>query len=130
MNKNFNDNNTSNICETEHFIYHQPEALSKEQLVKIFSSKDIKSICFGLISMAFYENDLNFCFKIIEDFSKNENEYIRGNAVLCIGHLARIHKTLHENLIQIVKKSLNDPSKYVRGHAESALDDIDIYISK
>jgi hypothetical protein len=113
---------------TKNLIYSEPVELSKIEINKILSSNDNRAICHALISMAFYEEDLDFCSTIIMKCFENKNEYVRGNAVLCIGHIARIHKIVYKELPSIVYRGLNDSSSYVRGHAESALSDIRVFM--
>jgi HEAT repeat protein len=51
-------------------------------------------------------------------------------AILCFGHLARIHGELElYKVLPIVRNALDDPDQFVRSHATSALDDIQFFLN-
>jgi hypothetical protein len=53
----------------------------------------------------------------------------RGNSVLGLGHIARIHRTLTEGVARpVVEAALRDPDEWVRGQAASAADDLEHYL--
>jgi len=59
------------------------------------------------------------------DNSTHPDEGIRGNAVLGLGHLARTEGlSLEARVVETVQRALQDESACVRGHADSAADDI------
>ncbi|MFD2746022.1 hypothetical protein ACFSTH_06775 [Paenibacillus yanchengensis] len=61
-------------------------------------------------------------------YSQHKNENIRGIAVLCFGHIARIHGVVNKELvIPLINDALQDESEFVRGHAYSALEDITMF---
>ncbi len=112
----------------ENLIFYNPLPISKEQLIKIIKTDHYDEICNALIGMAFYEIDLNFCKDIILNCVKFTNEDVRGASVLCIGHLARIHRSLPDELPTIVLNALNDKSKIVREQAANAMSDIRVFM--
>lgn len=57
--------------------------------------------------------------------SAHDDEWVRGNAVLGFGHLARTLGRLDEARVRpVVEAALRDPSAVVRGQAVSAADDL------
>ena len=53
----------------------------------------------------------------------------RGNPVLGLGHLARIHRRLTEGSARpVLEAALRDPDAWVRGQATCAADDIEQYL--
>jgi hypothetical protein len=59
-------------------------------------------------------------------FSSHEDADIRGLAVTCLGHLARIHGYIdREKVIPVLKLLLNDSE--IVGRVEDALSDIKMY---
>jgi len=110
-------------------IYKEPEKMTKEQILAVLQSNDVAAIENALVSLVFFEEDFEFAKKLIFNYAKNSDEAIRGTAILCIGHLARIHKNLPiEITIEIIEGALKDNSHYVREQAESAASDINVYI--
>lgn len=109
--------------------YWEPELLTKEQVIDILSIGSIEDLEKALISMVFSEIDIEFKRNIIFKYARDNNDALRGTAILCIGHLARIHGELPKTeTIKIILKGIVDSSLYVRNQTESALDDIDIFI--
>jgi 3-methyladenine DNA glycosylase AlkC len=52
-------------------------------------------------------------------------------AMLCFGHICRIHRTLDkEKVLPILGKGLKDKDEYVRGAAENALNDIEVFYER
>ncbi len=79
----------------------------------------------GLLALAHQADDWEFAQDCMVRYSEHPDEHIRGIAILCFGHIARIHGMLNEELVMpILHKALDDERSFVRGHAESALDDI------
>jgi len=84
----------------------------------------------GLLSLALYADDWKFAQDICTKYSRHKDENVRGIAILCFGHIARLHRKLDLDMVlPIIKEATNDQSPFVRGHAESALDDIEIFIT-
>jgi hypothetical protein len=54
---------------------------------------------------------------------------VRGNAVLGLGHLARVARKLDsERCLPVIRLALQDPDPYVRGQATSAPDDVRFFL--
>ncbi|WP_345534171.1 HEAT repeat domain-containing protein [Viridibacterium curvum] len=54
---------------------------------------------------------------------------VRGNAILGLGHIARTCRALDiEKAVPAIQTALNDPHPYVRGHADSAACDLQVYL--
>ncbi|AUX25687.1 uncharacterized protein SOCEGT47_062360 [Sorangium cellulosum] len=54
---------------------------------------------------------------------------VRGNALLGLGHLARIFRSLHRRRVQpAIEAGLQDRDPGVRGHASSAAEDVAWYL--
>ncbi|ALV09194.1 HEAT repeat domain-containing protein [Roseateles depolymerans] len=65
------------------------------------------------------------CFSLAghQDFN------VRGNAILGLGHIARTCRTLNlERAVPLIAKALADPHDYVRGQADSAACDLQLYL--
>jgi hypothetical protein len=61
------------------------------------------------------------CLKL----SMHENPNVRGNALACLGHLARRFRRLDEQRVKpVIEASLRDADEYVRVLAKSAADEI------
>ncbi|KAB2331592.1 hypothetical protein F7731_18645 [Cytobacillus depressus] len=79
--------------------------------------------------MALYGEEFDLIQDTLVKFSNSEDENIRGIAILCYGDLARIYGNIDKNLVlPIVSKGLKDKSSFVKGHSNSALDDIKFFV--
>ncbi len=93
--------------------------------LKLINSEDLDTQVNGLLSLAQQADDWEYAQDLMIRYSDDSDENIRGIAILCFGHIARIHGMIDQELVMpIVEKALYDESSFVRGHADSALDDI------
>jgi HEAT repeat protein len=54
---------------------------------------------------------------------------VRGNAVLALGHIARLHRRLDEQRVRpVITRALADGDAFVRGQADAAADDIEHFL--
>jgi len=103
---------------------------NRKWAINELKSNEPKRIIDALISLAFNDDDLEFVENLCIEFSHNDNNNIRSIAILCFGHLARIHGHLNtDKVLPIVKGALIDKSEIVRGQAENAKDDIYQYLN-
>lgn len=116
---------------TEKLNYDQPEKVSRETLRELLSSNRDDSVVRALLSMTFHEQNEALVLSELYKHVRSESQAIRGIAILCLGHAARIHGRIPaEPTIEIVKSGLADFDDYVRGYAESAADDIAMFVPK
>jgi hypothetical protein len=110
------------------------KAENNEQYEDIFTlihSNDTKQVVDGLLALTLNVDDFELKQKINIAYSTHENENIRGIAVLCLGHMARIHRKADKKLVYpVIQRALQDGSAFVRGHADSALDDTIFFVNQ
>jgi len=96
--------------------------------LKLINSEDPETQVKGLLSLAHQADDWEYAQDLMIRYSEDSDENVRGIAILCFGHIARIHGTIdQERVMPIIEKALHDESSFVRGHADSALDDIRLF---
>ena len=112
------------------FEYLTIPILSREEVELAISKNDIDKLRVAILSVALYEADLKFAENICVVCSKHEDPGVRGNAILGFGHIARIHRKLDEGKTKLlIEEALQDADAYVREHAESAADDVELFLS-
>lgn len=85
-------------------------------------------IVLALLALASSDADWQWAQSVCVEFSQSPNDNIRGTAILCFGYIARCQGRLDtEVAIPIVIEALSDPSAFVSGYANDALDDILMY---
>jgi hypothetical protein len=101
---------------------------TKAELTELLPLSDEEVISKALLYMTFNIQDAGWIQKTCLEFiSTNENDSMRGLAIICLGHVARIHGTVNEQTtIPFLNRLLNNTS--LAGRAQDALDDIEIFI--
>src|SRR4051812_37985513 len=93
--------------------YKPVEPYTRETAEAMLSSGDVPARIDALLSIAFYE-EFEFAQERCIQFSNHPDEDVRGIAILCLGHIARIHgKISHERVQSILQAGLGDPSFFV-----------------
>lgn len=109
--------------------YDEPRKISRETATRLLSSAKVEDVEQALVSLVFHDMDVDFVLEQLFNHSKSQRSGIRGTAILCLGHAARIHLSMPvEPTVAIVKAGLTDPDEYVRGHAHSAAEDIEMFV--
>lgn len=81
-----------------------------------------------IVRVSFYEEDFEVASNVVFNCAKSADEAVRGIAILCVGHLGRIHRFLPaEPTLKLISDALIDESLYIQGQAENAADDIEIF---
>jgi hypothetical protein len=105
--------------------YEEIQQMSAEQIDSIILRNQPDELLIAVLSAALYADDVKWAEDVCAKLANHENDNVRGNAILGFGHIARIHGKLTESKVRpLVEAALRDNSKYVRGHADAAADDI------
>lgn len=92
-----------------------------------FSSNNSERICDALIRVTYHDDDYKWVQNKCITFLQSDDLDVKRLAVICLGHLARIHSKLDKKLvIPLLEKLRKD--KDVKGVVEDALDDIDMFL--
>lgn len=102
------------------------KGLSKEQVLEQLKSNEVSTVTNALLYAALNFNDWTWiqdeCLKLVN----HSNIDIKGLAVTCLGHLARIHSSINKaKVLPVLFDKLND--KDISGRAQDALDDIKMF---
>lgn len=103
---------------------------SKEELEVILRSEDAAVATDALLYLCFNIEDPEWIqMKCVQAIQDHRDDDIRGLALTCIGHVARMHKVIDEALvIPVLLKNLKH--KTLAGRAQDALDDIESFINR
>jgi HEAT repeat len=94
-----------------------------------FQHTSARDISQTLVTLALHDADWKKVEKYCLEFLEHPDASVRAVAATCIGHLARIHKTLDLDLVlPALYRHLSDPGKWVAGNADNALSDIEIFM--
>ena len=97
---------------------------------KIFSID--KEICtHAILEMVFNADreEVDWVSAHLAKLSENTDPAISGLALTCFGHLARLHGYMgdHRRVVALLEAFRNSPVSELRGRAEDALEDIEIF---
>ena len=78
-----------------------------------------------LVGITLNHPEYAYAYPIVTRYAANRDPSIRGTALLCFGHLARIFNFIDAHpMIEYVCEGLRDPDEWVKGQAFNAFDDI------
>ena len=107
--------------------YHEVEPITREEAEVAFASGSSIDICHALVRLAYHDPDWRLVQEKCIHFSKYPHPDVAGLAVTCLGHIARIHRSLDlEKVMPVLNELHDDP--HIGGIVSDALSDIDIYL--
>ncbi|HEY1083642.1 MAG TPA: hypothetical protein VGE29_15380 [Prosthecobacter sp.] len=81
-----------------------------------------------VIGAALYWNNRNAIEALCSTLSRHPHEEVRGNAILGFGHIARRFEDLAKPFKEAIEAGLADESRYVRGQAWAAAEDLNHFL--
>ena len=108
--------------------YRPPQPVSHSDAEAAFAQGDQGRICEVLVGLAFNDPDWRWVETACVRFADRGDAGGRSVALICLSHLARIHRQLDVEVVMpvIVRELEDDP--LVAGQAEDALDDLRIFL--
>ena len=103
---------------------------NKQKLEAMLRSEDMTVATDALLYLCFNIDDPEWIqVKFIDVIEKHRNDDVRGLAMTCIGHIARMHKVIDKSLvIPVLFEKLKHST--LSGRAQDAIDDIDVFINR
>ncbi|MGE3466902.1 MAG: HEAT repeat domain-containing protein [Pyrinomonadaceae bacterium] len=94
-------------------------------------SDDAKIVSDAVLSAALYSGDGAWAEQLAYRLIDHSEPVVRGNALLSLAHIARVHGTLdRQRAIDVLRAAKNDRDEFVRGQANDALEDVQHYIKR
>ena len=105
--------------------YEQPQPVSQDDARRIAEGGNVPELATTAIAVALHEPDADWAERYLCSLCRHPEPNVRGNAILGLGHLARIHRRLrHPEARPLIVRGLVDEDGYVRGQADAAADDV------
>jgi hypothetical protein len=106
--------------------YQETLPISYEEAKESLKSDDPIRVNDALVRLTYHDSDWrrvqDQCLQLVS----HSDPVVKGLAVSCLGHLARIHKTIDTvKVLPLLSSLLDDPD--VGGRAEDAIDDIEMF---
>lgn len=107
--------------------YQTMPPIDKDDAIQIFAKGVPEEIQETLVRVALHESDWQWAQAQCLAFLEQPNFEIRRVAIICFGHLARIHRTLD---LDVVLPSLQQMREYpsLIGTVDDAMSDIEMFI--
>jgi hypothetical protein len=102
-----------------------------DRVNELLKSTNVNDKLDALLYTVLGSGDYETSNKLIFHFIDSDEIDLKRNAVLCIGHLVRIHKQIDlEKYLTIPENILSDQDEFLVDNAEDALNDIWIFYDK
>jgi hypothetical protein len=109
--------------------YEPISDLSPGEIEDVIAHDDLERLPIAVLSASLHSADPEWAERICLRLARHEDPRVRGNAILGFGHIARLHGRLTEQVVKpIIEAALNESDEYVRGHADSAADDAELFL--
>lgn len=106
--------------------YEEPASIARAEAIEAFRSGDPEVICLALVRLAYHDPDWRFVQRWCLDLLDDDSSDVRGVAVACLGHTARIHGELDfEEVLPRLRALTTD--RTIGGRVQAALDDIEVF---
>ncbi len=111
--------------------YHSVEPITRSEAEAVFATGQPERILYALLSVVYHDPDWRWAQSLCLGYAHHANTDLRGLAITCLGHLARIHGVLNRELVlPVLCAALSDWEWAVRGKAGDAFDDIGMYLDE
>jgi hypothetical protein len=103
--------------------------ISRSAATVELESGDRDRISRTLVQLALHDPERAWLEGLLVRFMSHDDSWIRGVAALCVGHVARLHRSVDRAVVgPALERLLRDPE--TAGRAEDALDDIEAYVDR
>lgn len=102
------------------------EEYTRAEFAAALERDDPATLSQAVLSAALHDPDPAWAAAATLRLAAHPHPNVRGNAILALGHIARRHRWLpYEETRDALVRGLQDVDAYVRGHADSATDDVE-----
>jgi hypothetical protein len=107
----------------------QPDPAWRAEMMAEVASGDVARATDALLSLTNHEADRSWIESVLlRIIDGNYDLQVRQLAVICLGHVARIHRDISESAVSKLKSLVRDPDFSSR--SANALEDIEIFVKR
>jgi hypothetical protein len=107
--------------------YEEIDSMSRSDAMAALGSADPRDICEALVRLAFHDPDLRWVQSLCIELTGHSIVEVQSTAILCLGHLARIHKALDlEKVVPLLIELSKNP--LLSSRVDDVMDDIEIFL--
>jgi len=109
--------------------YKQIRDLEPADVEEILHLGGPRELAYVPISLGLNATDPVWGQNVCISLATHADRTVRGNALLGLGHIARVHRWLDPTRAHaLIEGGLRDESEYVRGQADCAADDVKMFL--
>jgi len=108
--------------------YREIFPLSRPELEQLIESGNGTAIADALLSAAYYDSDWRWVQALCLRFIHHADRGIRSNAIICLGHVARIHRELEVEVVLPQLTALKTEYPSMAPWVEDAIQDIRFFL--
>jgi hypothetical protein len=112
----------------EERVYIEAKLRDRDSVEKALRDNVPRDLQYLVIEVAMVWDDQAFAEELCGKLSGHIDEYVLGNAILGLGHVARRFGSLAPDALSRIRAGLSDPSTWVRGHALTAASDATFFL--
>ena len=109
--------------------YEDPQWRPHHQAEAILAEGEESAVCETLIAAALYDDDAAWIESWCARLAGSSSPSVRGAAAICLGHVARRFRSIHGDSLELLRELGLDDDDYVRGQAQDALEDVEMFAS-
>src|SRR5262245_27843779 len=107
--------------------YEEIDSISRSDAMDALGSANPKDICKAFVRLAFHDPDLRWVQSLCIELTEHSIVEVQSTAILCLGHLARIHRALDmERVVPLLIELRKNP--LLSSRVDDAMDDIEIFL--
>lgn len=104
----------------------EPDLAWRAERVELLVGPDLPKALDALLSLVYFDPDREWLERLLSDLLQSDCDFqLRRLALVCMGHIARLHGCIGSQSKALVASYLADP--VLGGTAEDALGDIDSF---
>lgn len=103
------------------------EPITRHEAEVAFASGTSREICMALLRLVYDDDEWQWIQDKCIELSKSPDIDVAGLAITCLGHLARIHRTIELDKVLPVLNELR-ANRELAGRVDDALDDVEMYM--
>ena len=109
--------------------YQELVPISREEAESVFVQDSPELSCDAILRLTYFDGDWRWVQDKCLALLKQDNNLVKGCAITCLGHLARIHKQIDiQKVMPILEDLLED--EFLASRVEDSLDDINLFVDK
>lgn len=109
--------------------YEPIPEFTRDEVIAAIKRDDPAVLLYAVLSAALHNSDPKWAVEVALRLAVHPHWNVRGNALLALGHIARLHGELPRDSAEAaITAGLVDANEYVRGQADGAADDVEHFL--